>query len=182
MVKRSYLPIILTVLFLIPIVSFASNTKITEDRVKAKITRLSMPFIENTGQIESKDVSFYAKTFWGTVFITKNGEIVYSLPESVSPVTASDEVPTQFPSKGIALKEKLLGGNVKDVKGEGESITRVSYFKGKDSSKWRSNISTHNFVSLGEVYTGIELTCLPQFGPNFDARERLITDCPRIIA
>jgi len=26
------------------------------------------------------------------------------------------------------------------------------------------------------------LTCLPQFGPNFDARERLITDCPRIIA
>jgi len=26
------------------------------------------------------------------------------------------------------------------------------------------------------------LTCLPQFGANFDARERLITDCPRIIA
>jgi len=35
-------------------------------------------------------------------------------------------------------------------------------------------------IPIGRLYE--KLACLPQFGPNFDARERLITDCPRIIA
>jgi hypothetical protein len=33
-----------------------------------------------------------------------------------------------------------------------------------------------------DIHIEQALACLLQFGPNFDARERLITDCPRIIA
>ena len=40
-----------------------------------------MPFIANEGQVDER-VAFYAKTFGGTVFVTKNGEIVYALPKS----------------------------------------------------------------------------------------------------
>ena len=40
-----------------------------------------MPFIANNGQVDAQ-VKFYAKTFGGMVFVTKDGEIVYSLPKS----------------------------------------------------------------------------------------------------
>ena len=39
-----------------------------------------MPFIANNGQMDEQ-VRFYAKTFGGTVFVTKDGEIVYALPD-----------------------------------------------------------------------------------------------------
>jgi hypothetical protein len=42
-----------------------------------------MPFIANKGQTDEK-VAFYAKTFGGAVFVTKDGEIVYSLPSKSS--------------------------------------------------------------------------------------------------
>jgi hypothetical protein len=166
MFKKIYLLIILTTLFLIPALSFASK-ETTEDKVKTQIARISIPFIENTGQIENDEVSFYAKTFGGTVFITKDGEIVYSLPETPLPVIARNEAPKQSPLKGIALKEILLGEKVKEIKGEGESVTKVSYFKGNNPSKWKSNISTYNLVNLGEVYDGIGLK-LKAYGNNVE--------------
>ena len=46
-----------------------------------KTRKLQMPFIANNGQVDEQ-VKFYAKTFGGTVFVTKDGEIVYSLPKS----------------------------------------------------------------------------------------------------
>src|SRR3990167_3827502 len=46
-----------------------------------KTKKLQMPFIANKGQVDEQ-VEFYAKTFGGTVFVTKDGEIVYALPKS----------------------------------------------------------------------------------------------------
>ena len=50
-----------------------------------KTKKLQIPFIANNGQVDEQ-VRFYAKTFGGTVFVTKNGEIVYSLPNNSSDV------------------------------------------------------------------------------------------------
>ena len=46
-----------------------------------KTAKLQMPFIANNGQMDKK-VKFYANTFGGSVFVTKDGEIVYALPKS----------------------------------------------------------------------------------------------------
>ena len=46
-----------------------------------KTAKLQMPFIANNGQTNER-VKFYANTFGGTVFVTKDGEIVYALPGS----------------------------------------------------------------------------------------------------
>jgi len=46
-----------------------------------KTQKLQMPFIANKGRVDEQ-VRFYAKTFGGTVFVTKDGEIVYALPGS----------------------------------------------------------------------------------------------------
>lgn len=39
-----------------------------------------MPFIANNGQTD-ENVTFYANTFGGTVFVTKKREISYSMPD-----------------------------------------------------------------------------------------------------
>jgi len=122
-----------------------------------KAYTLQIPFIENKGQIKGESVRYYAKTFGGTVFITKDGKLVYSLPK----------FETKEKVKGWVIKEGLVGASISNVKGEEEAVTKVSYFKGKDPSKWRRNISTYNLISLGEVYKGIGLK-LKAYGKNVE--------------
>jgi len=110
-----------------------------------------------------EDVAFYAKTFGGTVFVTKDGRLVYNLPEGSSEkedlrehgkISKVDVKKDAQPSRAVALKESLVGAKIKEVKGESLSIARVSYFKGTDPSRWKSGISTYDLVSLGEIYKG----------------------------
>lgn len=84
-----------------------------EAGVNQQIAKLHIPFIANQGQADEK-VSFYAHTFGGTVFVTRKGELVYSLPK----VEGNKVV------KRTALKEKLVGGKVAEVRGEGEALLR----------------------------------------------------------
>lgn len=117
------------------------QTDLTEAKtaeVSAKMGTMQIPFIANQGQMDEQ-VAFYAKTFGGTVFVTRTGEIVYALPKA-----AEDDQTTT----GMALHEELVGGMVQDVTGEEETVTRVSYFRGNDPSQWQSNISTYPHISL----------------------------------
>jgi len=122
-----------------------------------KAYTLKIPFIENKGQIKDESVRYYAKTFGGTLFITKDGNLVYSLPK----FEEKEKV------KGWVIRESLVGASISNIKGEEEAVTKVSYFKGKDPSKWKRNISTYNLVSLGEVYKGIGLK-LKAYGKNVE--------------
>src|SRR3990172_4783296 len=98
-----------------------------------------LPFIFNNGQMD-RDISFYTKTSEGNVSVTKEGEIIYSLSAG-----------------SIAIKEKLIGGKVRKIKGEGEAATKVNYFIGDNPAKWKNNIPTYTAVNFGEVYRGIEV-------------------------
>ncbi len=60
-----------------------AKVKPTNKEFVQKTAKLHMPFIANNGQAD-KQVVFYAKTFGGTVFVTKDGEIVYALPNNSS--------------------------------------------------------------------------------------------------
>src|SRR3990172_2985659 len=60
------------------------NPKLDKAEFVQKTMKLQMPFIANNGQM-GEQVIFYAKTFGGMVFVTKEGEIVYSLPKSENP-------------------------------------------------------------------------------------------------
>jgi len=171
--------------------SFAQKTK-----------KLQIPFIANNGQVDEQ-VRFYANTFGGTVFVTKDGEIVYALPDVGTQCLASsmhspkgirnvvgmlhddhvsdilhpaawivDHDKPEFRNpqsaiRSVAIKETLVGGRVQEITGNEKAATKVNYFKGKDPSKWKANISTYETVSLGEVYDGIELK-LKAYGSNVE--------------
>jgi hypothetical protein len=113
---------------------------------KQKLAKIQVPFIQNTGQ-SFTEVKFTARTFAGTVSVTEKGYLVYSLPK----------LEGEKPVAGVVLKEELIGGKVKEVKGESQSVTKVSYFHGTDRSKWQSNQPSYDRVSLGEVYKGIDV-------------------------
>ncbi len=70
-------------------------------------------------------------------------------------------------AKGIALIEHLVGGKIKGITGETQSVTKVSYFEGNDPAKWKSNISTYEVVDMGEVYDGVGLR-LKAYGNNVE--------------
>ncbi|OOP56995.1 MAG: hypothetical protein AYP45_06130 [Candidatus Brocadia carolinensis] len=179
--------------------------KPSKEEVMQKAQKLRMPFIANEGQAD-KRVAFYARTFGGTVFVTKDGAIVYALPgrredagnkgegprinaretttlsakseildlflvscrEPISGVIYAIRQPEfQAQKTGVALKEELVGRKVNRIAGMDKAVARVSYFKGNDPSKWKQGISTYDIVTLGEVYTGIDVT-LKAYGDNVE--------------
>ena len=183
-----------------------------------KTKKLQIPFIANNGQVD-KQVKYYANTFGGTVFVTKDGEIVYSLPGNSSDVETQclassmhspngihnakckiqdprntsnitnrvscilhhkSSIPyctncllaclakhTGQDIQGVAIKETLVGGRVQEITGNEKAVTKVNYFKGKDPEKWKTDVSTYDFVNLGEIYKGIELK-LKAYGNNVE--------------
>ena len=128
----------------------------TREEVQTKLQRLSIPFTQNLGQTD-KQVKFYAATFGGVVFVTEKGEIVYSLPK-----IKGEEVVS-----GAVIREKPLNAKVQPVAGEQRSTAVVNYFKGNDRAQWKKNLPTYDCVSLGEVYTGVDLK-LKAYGNNVE--------------
>lgn len=132
-----------------------------------KTQRLQIPFIANEHQIDER-VAFFTNTFGGSIFVSKDGELVYSLPQ------IHEKISDEKRSKKLIIKEGFIGGKVEKIKGEGKTATNMSYFKGKDPSRWKGNISTYDVVNLGEVYEGISIR-LKAYGNNV---EKLFTVKP----
>jgi hypothetical protein len=111
----------------------------------------SVPFVANEGQT-SAEVAYYANSFSGSVFITRQGELVYSLlPKDQR--TLSDRL---APSPGWTLVESLVGSIANPVTQQA-SPTKVSSFIGSDPTRWRNQFATYQSVALGEAWPGIHV-------------------------
>ncbi|MFN3480726.1 MAG: SBBP repeat-containing protein, partial [Thermodesulfovibrionales bacterium] len=129
--------------------------------VSKSLRNLSIPFVENKGQYDEK-VSYAAKTFGGTLFVTKDGGLVYSLPKVEKEKKGNAEkagVIHESPrvEGGVVIRERLIGAEVKGIEGVDQAETKVSYFRGSDTKNWQSGVTTYNKVSLGEAYKGINV-------------------------
>ena len=132
-------------------------TKADKQAILKKTIKLQIPFIVNEGQV-GKEVSYYAKIFGGTAYVTQKGEMVYSFLESKPKDKALATTSTPQNLKGVTLKETLVGAAITIPQGEEQSAAKVNYFIGNDESKWKTDIQTYNSISLGEVYKGIDLS------------------------
>ena len=170
--KKSFQSFSMLVLVLVVIFLVSSNAALAliqpspiENSAKksesfiAEISALQIPFIKNEGQV-ADEVGFYARTFGGNVYVTKNGELVYSLKtkmdEKPSDVGNTDNTDPHY--KVCVLKEHLLGAKIGLPKGVEASAATVNYFFGNDKDKWKTRIESFNFVGFGEVYDAIEFS------------------------
>lgn len=131
----------------------------SKEEIIQKVRMIQIPFIENTGQTDER-VKYYATIAGGTVFVTDDGEIIYSLTGLKEEATGKKDGLEAFPDEGIGgvvLKEEIVNGKTDKITGEGKSITDVNYFKGKDNSKWRTNIPVYEIVKLADIYERIDL-------------------------
>jgi hypothetical protein len=130
-------------LFGSPSLSLASGDASRSVQARVEIERLAgvqIPFVANSGQTDPA-VAYYASTFAGTVFVTRDGRIVYSLPGE--PPTASDARPPDTKARrgGWSLTETIVGGQARP-RGSDPAATRVNYFFGNDPAGWRSRLPT----------------------------------------
>src|SRR3989339_465945 len=85
--------VILLAVFLVPSLLTSQSAvmdKPSKEDVAHKMRTIQIPFVANNGQVDAQ-VKYYANTFGGTVFVTKDGEIVYSLPKSENSGDRSQE-------------------------------------------------------------------------------------------
>jgi len=127
----------------------------SKEAVSAKLATLERGWVKNEGQWDQRAL-FSAPGYFGTTWITKDGQLLHV---AVKKEECKDKTTKAkaCPSKSWVISERWVGGKVQAIKGEEELQTKVSYFIGNDPSKHKTNLPTYRYVSLGEVWSGIEV-------------------------
>jgi hypothetical protein len=170
--------------------------------VQQKLSAMSIPFVPNGGQWDSR-AAFAAQTFAGTVFVTKQGELVYSLPgkridspASVGGVQATNaraSDPSPFKGEGAkqarspswALTETLV-----DASGQPRSMTQSTLkapagdrpMDGKVSyatAQQTGSLNTYERVNLGDMYPGINVQLRAAHSKAGNNVEKIFTVAPQ---
>ncbi|MCX6991792.1 MAG: PQQ-binding-like beta-propeller repeat protein [Kiritimatiellaeota bacterium] len=141
-------------LFVLAGLTFASIASAEAGRQSAIINQqsaipLSVPFIQNQGQVADSQVLFYARTFGGTVYVTADDQIIYALPQSA----------IRNPQSAILLiRETLVDADLIALPtGAERSGTIINSFIGNDPRRWQANIPSFTGVRFGDIYEGIAL-------------------------
>lgn len=122
---------------------FAAATDINSSTT----SQTQIPFLENQGQY-SPDIEYYSSGFHGSTWVT-NQNIGYG-------TSIGEE------NKSLILLESFMdeNGNKLPLNPQNGEIspTKVSYFLGNDSSKWKSDIASYKNIVITQIYPGINLS------------------------
>jgi len=122
----------------------------SKEVVSAKLATIERGWVKNEGQWDERAL-FSAPGYFGNTWITKDGQLLHV---AVKKEECKEKV---CPSKSWIISERWVGGKVRAIKGEEELQTKVSYFIGNDPFKHKTNLPTYRYVSLGEVWSGVEV-------------------------
>jgi hypothetical protein len=76
-ITRVHASIALLLFLFVPLLSYGEVA--SEREATARLQGISVPFVANEGQVDG-NISLYAGTFAGTVFVTRSGAIRYAFP------------------------------------------------------------------------------------------------------
>ena len=127
----------------------------SKEAVSAKLATLERGWVKNEGQWDERAL-FSAPGYFGNTWITKDGELLHVAVKKEE-CKDNTEKAQACPSKSWVISERWVGGKVQTITPEKELPTKVSYFIGNDPSKHKTNLPTYRYVSLGEVWSGIEV-------------------------
>ena len=138
-----------------------------DEAMLKKMSTLAVPFVPNAGQWDAR-AAFAARTFAGTLFVTTDGQLVYSLSGTVLEPVSDAKEPLAVHRRGqpsqrgqSVLTETLIDGDGRAValtpQGSRPQATRVSSFIKDDPSAHRGPLATYEQLSLGELAPGVHL-------------------------
>ena len=116
------------------------------------VASLAIPFVANAGEIDDR-VAFYARTFAGTVFVTREGKLVYSLPAARASASAAAPADGARPTGWTLAESFPSAASSRMPTGGSRSTALVSRFKPGVRS---GDVPTFDDVVLGEVAPGID--------------------------
>ncbi len=147
----------------------SSEESVLFPEIERALSRTSLPFVKNEGQIGNDAVKYHVDTFAGDLFVTDSG-LRYSMTKRSADETDSVE--------GVAFDERFLGrdgGTITyEPHGEDRSDIPVSYFHGSDQEDWKVGVKNYDGVRLGELWRGVDVG-LRARGRNF---EKIFTVAP----
>src|SRR5262245_58481908 len=129
--------------------SLRTSAPPTPAEVAGQLDRLAVPFVANAGQSDPR-VAYSASTFSGTVFVTREGDVVYALPAHRAAPDASE------PASGWTLTERFVDGQPTPI-GAHAAATHVNVFAGSDPARWQRDVASYADVDLGAVWPGISV-------------------------
>jgi hypothetical protein len=158
--KRASLVLIVFFLIVSAGEAIASSSDLPQAEMVRNANRVQVPFIENKGHIANKEVIFFASTFggMGTIYIEKNGTIIYNFPYA-----AKEE---------IVIKESFTEKDITLTPLEPPSPAVIEMFKKRMDIK--EDISNYYRISWGEIYKAINL----EVTVYMDTLEKLLTVLP----
>jgi len=133
-----------------------------------RLATTSVPFVPNVGQWDAR-AAFAARTFAGTVFVTTQGELVYSLPGKAADAASRQATAPSASerSPGWALSETLVDdrgrpramsqGTLKAPSGLHPVDSQVSYLTGGSAAAVPGSVSAYERVNLGDMYPGVNV-------------------------
>ncbi|MCI4458315.1 MAG: SBBP repeat-containing protein, partial [Thermocrinis sp.] len=134
----------------------SSNLSVpSKEVISVELFTLERGWIKNEGQWDQRAL-FSAPGYLGTTWVTKDGELLHVAVKKEECKEKTAKAKT-CPAKSWVISERWVDGKVQDIKGEEELGTKVSYFIGNDPSKYKSGLSIYRYVSLGEVWPGVEV-------------------------
>src|SRR5262249_23037902 len=137
--RTSSVRLVATALAVLAFVAFCSlrtSGPPTPAEVARQLDRLAVPFVANAGQSDPR-VAYSASTLSGTVFVTKEGELVYALP---APGHRDADLPE--PVSGWTLTERFVDGHPSPI-GAHSAATHVSVFAGNDPARWQRDVASY---------------------------------------
>src|SRR5215813_6410786 len=152
--RTSSFRLLATSLALLPLAascSLPTSGPPTPAEVSRQLDRLAVPFVANAGQNDPR-VAYSASTFSGTLFVTREGELVYALPAPGQHAPAG----VREPVSGWTLTESFVDGHPAPI-GTQSAATRVSVFAGNDPARWQRDVASYADVDLGAVWPGISV-------------------------
>ena len=129
----------LTTLSLISTAHATTGAAPSPTRLVDALRQVSIPFVKNQG-LMNPEVAYYAKTFAGTVFVGKSGDLVYSLPQG---------------KQAWAFRERFKTDQLLSPQAKDQGSTRIHIFRGGQAKNSPSEIASSHELSLGQLSTGV---------------------------
>jgi hypothetical protein len=165
-----------------------------DSQTRAQLAKASVPFVPNAGQWDSR-AAFAAQTFAGTLFVTHDGELVYSLPgrtvgacsTALSTQRSDTKPPPTARAPGWALTETLVDATGKARRvvtkafpiGESPTATTVSYATGAVAQPQDEGLPSFERVNLGEMYPGVNVQLRAAHSKAGNNVEKIFTVAPQ---